>query len=474
MSSTRTIARNFFLLLTGTALTRLLTLAMVAYAARKLQVDRFGQWSFAVTVASYFWMVGHLGLDTPAARHLALHRKEADEWVGRVLPWKLLGSVAGFLMVAVVVFWLPKPVETKLLVLMCYLPLAVACWSLNWVYVGLERLELMAMAQMLEQGLNLAAVLVLIQGPEHVARMPLAIALGTGGSALVMLVVWRCLGHRYRFQFEFAPMRQMLGEGMQIVGTQAAVQLYLNCSMLFLGLVSSDAQVALYSVGYRLATPFSILRQTLIVSLNPMCWRLYVESREQFGVFVNRLVRYSACALFPAATVVMVLSATVVRLVFGVAYEGGAMAFGLLCWWLTLIFLNVSGEIILYAATRQDDVLKLSLGALGLTLVFNLWLTPQYGASGAAASMLLAEAVWLPVRFYLARRCVPIAFWRSLSKPCLCAAALGAWIWHFRNGNLLLHLPIALVLYTAGLFLTRAVVVSELCELWQALRTGKK
>jgi O-antigen/teichoic acid export membrane protein len=172
------------------------------------------------------------------------------------------------------------------------------------------------------------------------------------------------------------------------------------------------------------------------------------------------------------ATVVSVVSAPVVRLIFGPAYEGGGAVLSLLVWWLTLFFLNISSEIILYAATRQDDALKLSLGALGLTLVFNLWLIPRYGATGAAATMLAAELICLPVRFALARRYVPVAFWRSLARPCLCAAALGAWLWCFRGGNLLVHAPVALALYVAGLFVTRAVVVSELRELWRMVRPG--
>jgi len=117
--------------------------------------------------------------------------------------------------------------------------------------------------------------------------------------------------------------------------------------------------------------------------------------------------------------------------------------------------------------------LKLSVGALLLAVGFNFWLAPRWGALGAAAAMLLTELLWLPVRFHLARRCVPVAFWRSLGKPCLCAAVLALWLWCFRHGNLLVHVPIALGLYVAGLFATRAVIVSELRELWRALRPAQ-
>jgi O-antigen/teichoic acid export membrane protein len=471
LSTARTIAKNLFAMLTGTAITRLLTLVAVAYAARVLGVDSFGQWSFAATIAAYWGILVHLGMDAPAARYLIHKGGSPEQLIEWAVPLKLAGASCGLVAVAVVAWLLPnQTTEMRWLILFCYAPLLVAFANLSWVYVWLEKLQRLVAAQVIEQVLNLALVLALVRAPEHVARLPLAGVIAAGGAVVVSWIWWRRDGRRFRWRLDFAGMWALLREGIQITLSQAAVQLYLGCGILFLGLASTNAQVALYSVGNRLATPLALLRMTLVTSLNPTFWRLYSESRENLAEFANRIVRYSTCALVPAATGITVLSVPAVRLIFGASYEGGAPALSLLGWWLTVMFLNMSGEMILYAAARQDVILKLSVGALLLAVGFNFWFVPRWGATGAAAAMLLVELIWLPVRFHLAHRCVPVAFWRSLARPCLCATLLGAWLWCFRDGNLWIHVPVALGLYTAGLFLTRAVIVGELRELWQALR----
>lgn len=471
MSIVRTIARNFLAMLTGTVATRLLALVAVAYAARVLGVDRFGQWSFAFTVAGYFWMLVHLGLDAPSARYLIQKGGQPEQLVAWTLPLKLAGAASGWLAVAGVAWCLPhQTTETRWLILACYAPVALAFANVSWVYVWLEKLHRFAASQVIEQAAFLLTLLCLVREPNHLARVPLAASIGAGAATVVSWAWWRRDGYRFRWQWDVAGMWVLLREGGQIALSQAALQLYLGCGVLFLGLLSTNAEVALYSVGYRLAAMLALLRMTLVTSLNPTFWRLYVESPEQLAALANRVVRYSACALLPAATLLTMLAAPLLRLIFGSDYERGATALSLLAGWVSLSFLNMSGEMLLYTAARQAALLKLSVGSLGLAAGFSVWAVPRWGAVGAATAMLLTELVWLPVRFHLARQCAPVAFWRSLARPCFCALPMGLWLWWQRGPHWLVQAPVALGLYLVGLWLTRAVVVSELREGWRSLR----
>lgn len=473
MPIARTIAKNLVAMLTGTVLTRLLMLVAVAYAARVLGVDRFGEWSFAATVAGYFWMLTHLGLDAPSARYLIQKGGRPEQLLEWAVPLKLAGACCGMLVVSAVAWLLPRQTpETRWLIVACYVPWALAFANVSWVYVWLEKLPRVAMAQVGEQALYLALLVALVQKPEQVMRVPLAAALGGCGASVVSWIWWRRDGYRFQWRLDWPGMWALLREGIQIAVSQAALQLYLGCGILILGLISTNVEVALYSVGYRLAAALALLRMTLVTSLNPTFWRLFVSSKEELALLANRVVRYTACVLVPVGTVVTVLAAPIVRWIFGAAYEGGGPVLSLLIWWVIIAFWNMSGEMILYAAARQDAVLKLSAGALVLAAGFSVWLVPRGGAVGAAAAMLLTEWLWLPVRFHLARQCAPVAFWRSLTMPCLSAVVLATWLWFFRRGNLWVHTPVAIGLYVAGLFLTRAVAIRELRELWRSLRGG--
>ncbi|MCX7886074.1 MAG: flippase [Verrucomicrobiae bacterium] len=471
LSIARTITKNFVAMLTSTVATRLLALVAVAYLARTLGVERFGQWSFAFTVANYFGMLVHLGLDVPAARYLVQKRGQPEQLIRWALPLKLGGALLGLLGATAAAVLLPgQPRETRWLIVACYVPLALAATNLAWVYLWLEKVHRFAASQVIEQALFLAALLAIVHGAEQVVRVPLAAGLAACGVAAVSWAWWQRDGHGFRWEWDTHGMRSLLREGIPITLSRGAVQLYLGCSVLILGLYSGNTQVALYNVGYRIAATLAVLRMTLITSLNPTFWRLYVESKEQLATLGNAVARYCACALVPVATLATVLSDPLVRLIFGAEYSGGGPVLALLSWWVTITFLTMSGEMILYTAARQDAILKLGVGSLLTAVALNLLWVPRWGAVGAASAMLATELVLLPVRFHLARRCAPVAFWQSLAKPCVSAAVAGAWLWFFRHHILWLHLPVALAIYLAALRLTGAVTVAELRQWWRALR----
>ena len=465
MSTLRTIAKNFLSLSAASILGKLLTLFLVTYAARVLQVDCFGQWNFALTVASYFGVLANLGLETYGSLELARDRNRLKELVSLILPLKLLGALLGLAAVGIVAMLLPKPVNVRLLAVLCYLPFAMGAWNLTWVFIGLERLEFMAIAQTLEQLVNVAAVLFLVHGPEQLLWMPIATTIGAGVSSGCMLTgLFRKLG-RVRYRVHVQQAKAALAKSLPIAVTGILSQVYFNFDTVMLGLMRTDREVGWYNAAYKLLAPLITLRFNVIYSLNPTFSRLFAQAPHEMEREANRVIRLCLYVALPVGVGGMILAGPIVRLLYGEAYAPASRALAILSWSIVCLLLNLICLIVLYASGRQKIVMKITGTAVGLNILLNLFFIPTWGIVGAAAATVTTDLVSLISLLIVARHNLWTQLLETIPKPVLSAALMGIVLWWLREMPFLVNVVLGASLYAAGLLVSGAMSLQEISQL---------
>ncbi len=470
MSTARNIIRNIFSLTAASIISKLLTLLVLAYAARVLQAEHFGRWSFALTVASYFGVLATLGLDTLAGRELAQNRGRLKNLVSLVISVKFLGSILGYLAVGVVMLLLPKPSEVKILLLLCYLPFALGFWSLIWVFIAIERLELMAVGQVVEQLVNAVAIFLMVHSPEHVLRVPIAAAVGATAGNLCMFVYFVGKFKPMGIRLNFSGTKSLLSQGMPFAITGVLSQLYSNFGTVMLSFMRSDAEVGWYNAAYRLLAPIITLRYTVIYSLNPTFWRLYAESHEKMTRLAKEVFRLSLFVAIPIGVGGTVLAKPIVQLVFGGAYATSAGAFAILVWSLAILFLNLVCPILLYAGGREKAVMNVAIAALVLNAALNYLMIPRWGIVGSALATVISDLLSLFALFALTSSIVALHPFRLLWRPITCAIVMGVFLWLFQSIHVLILIAFGAAIYGGGLFVLRAITVTEVRNFLNALR----
>jgi len=134
---------------------------------------------------------------------------------------------------------------------------------------------------------------------------------------------------------------------------------------------------------------------------------------------------------------------------------------------IALLFVNNAFIYALTAMNRQADFTRLALVTLVVNLILNLVLIPPFGYLGAAVASTLTELALFAGGWWLLRRhLVALPLIRSIGPILISAALMGGAVYLVRSWSLLVVVPLAVVVYAAGLLAFRALNAEE----WAILR----
>jgi O-antigen/teichoic acid export membrane protein len=150
---------------------------------------------------------------------------------------------------------------------------------------------------------------------------------------------------------------------------------------------------------------------------------------DRIGRLLSRLARYTALATAPILIILAVFAGPILQAYFGADFAAAAGALGLMapgvfCFCLARLIMPV-----IQASGRLKALIAITLAATLADVALNLWLTPAWGANGAAlassAAYALATLVSLRVLHSLGVR--PLAHLKAGRLLLLCAlSALAA------------------------------------------------
>lgn len=184
--------------------------------------------------------------------------------------------------------------------------------------------------------------------------------------------------------------------------------LFINIDVFLVkGLVESDLAAGWYVSATTLARLPFYLFTGLLLTLLPSVAHLKETSREELNRVVAEVIRYALLLLFPIAAIVSVTSSTLLPLVFGAEYQGGADALRILIIGISILVLFRVFSTILLGITKPNAVIGITAAMIVLDIALNIALIPTYGIVGAATATLIASGVGLVI--------IAIKLWKHMS-----------------------------------------------------------
>lgn len=172
-----------------TALTPLLT---APYLARVIGADGVGIYSYFNSIASYFAMVGMLGLTNYGNRYIARVRDKQEElnyFFSSIFYMQIiLGIIVSVLYVLYTVFWVNNNKEISWIML---LPVLATIINLTWFYWGLEEFRVTVTRSIVIKLITLFSIFFFVKTKNDLWKYCLILSIGTFGGNIPLILLLR-------------------------------------------------------------------------------------------------------------------------------------------------------------------------------------------------------------------------------------------------------------------------------------------
>lgn len=378
------LARQFGGLTGGRAAAAALSFVWLAVAARYLSVAEFADLALVLGVGAMMSVVADSGLPLMLNEALAAEPARGRATLLLVIRRRMLLAVGATL--AMAVFYLlaatdGNPVVPAVFALSMFASaLHTSCAA---ALRGAVSVVPDAVNEVASRALVLAAgVVLVVNGGGLVAAVATYAAADMASAVVLGVVAWRRLSPDQPADGGRFGMRRVLPLGLAAV----AGAVYYRVDLWLLAVLSDAAEVATYSVSYRLIDflimPAGALAVVMVGSTAKQDHRTAVAK-------ADRMASLLCLGVLPAVVILAVIPEPLLRLTFGGDYGSGANVLRILAFAVPPSVAALAWAPLV--ALRHKGLLPVTLGCLAANVALNLVLIPHIGAAGSALATVLVQ-----------------------------------------------------------------------------------
>jgi len=418
------IVKNMLSLLTAGVLNQFLAILGITYLARVLGPVDFGKINFAFAIASYFLIVSKMGLDVWGNREVARDKHKVQEYASNILGLRICLSLMSYVVLALFVGLLEKPEQTKYLMMFYGFVLFTNAFLLDWIWFALEKMEYVALSQVMGQFCYVGLILLLVKDAARLLWIPwFQVLAGVVTAGLLGTLYVRRFG-QVRFSLSQYAWPRLLRQSLPIGLSSIIVALLIYFNLVVLGLMKGDEAVGYYSAAWKITWLLIVLATSFADTIFPVMSQYYGRGTDS----LRRLLGYASKAIIavavPLAAGGIVLGRSIITLVYGSQYSDAGSAFQILICYAALNYLNMIYARGLWACGKQKTYLIIvSIEALVL-LISSLVLVPTMGVVGAAVSILLVETIGIILHYWQLNKVIELSWSNHTIKPGLAAGLM--------------------------------------------------
>lgn len=468
------LLRNSVVLAGGVIVGGLLLFTTLVIIARYLTVQRFGQFSIAVTLAAVFQLFADGGIANITVRDLARNQESRARLFGStlLLAWCITLVLAG-VVASVMLWWDPEPALRITGWAMAAAALAGLHGSLHAAVVrSNDDMGAVALIGILHKLLLLALVSVAIAangGIEGIAFAHLGanIMLWQGFSTLVRLRYLRA-----PLAFDLTHLRYLVGAAVPLGFGLVLRRMTTYTGTILLAIMAGAVALGYFNAAYRTVQMIEVGTVALTGALLPTFSRLAVQDRVQLNRLCNDSIRLMVVLGGTVGGQLVLFGTPLVKIVFGAQYAPAGPALELLGAALLFLMPSAVMQAMFQAIDRQDVYLKLAFFGLCCMAIMGVVLIPSHAAIGAAIAALVTEILLLLAgAIYLVREGWGLRLLKPLARVLAIVALLAVPIWAGRSWIesayvLLITALISLAAYISMILFAGIITPKEFRSLW--------
>ena len=369
-------------------------LVTLPYLSRTISAQGLGSYSFAYSLAYYFYIFIRLGLHNYGNRTIASVRDDCDKLSKTFFEIYATQFFLGIVMTIAYIVYCILFSSEKLLSSIFILVVISGTIDFTWMLYGLEEFKLTSLRDILTKITTTIAIFCFVKTIEDVWKYALIYSLGFLLSQLIVIPVVSSKVHYVRPDLD--GIKKHIMPNFILFLPTIAVSFYKTMDKIMLGAMSTDVEVGYYHGSENIIkVPLALITALGTVMLPRMSNMLSRDDdRKKIEYFFDKSISFAMFISTSVCLGIMTVADLFVPFFYGNGFEKCRTLFYILlpsC--IFLAFANVIRT--QYLLPRKKDkqfITSLFLGA-AVNVSLNMILIPKYASIGASIGTLAAEIV---------------------------------------------------------------------------------
>lgn len=384
---------SFFLLLVDRVLRILFSAIAFFYIARVLGPDSFGQLSYAQAAVALFGVFSAAGLELLLVREFVIHKEDINQKIQSAIVIKAFGIMTSFLGLAAFVFFNDMDVDQiKLIGLLSVIYLSQFFDIYEYRLQAQNKFkEIVIPRATLGIIFSIVKIIVIYFYPS----LYLLAGLIAAEPLIVGFIFYFCSGSlhpEFVIQGNKDHIKRMASEAFPYLISSLSVVVLMKMDQLILGHFKGASEVGIYAAAIRISEMAYMIPVLLMTSVTPRLLEAEKKSPGFFDLELSLIFGRIFYLGFALSVVTTLVAPTVVAVLYGQKFQNADRVLQIHCWSFIFVYCGVASSrwFVLKGRTRMLMVYTLLAGVINVLGAY--FLTPFFGAEGAAASLVLSQA----------------------------------------------------------------------------------
>lgn len=448
------IVKNIFSLSVAEFLNKFFVFIYTAYLARTILTEGLGSINLAQSIATYLILVVTTGLDIYGIKELSRNLGKIKSLVNTLFSLRLILSFLAYTILILVVLLLNKEIELSHIVLIFGLTIFAQVNFLNWVFMALEKMEVIAVRLSITSAINLAGIFIFVRSPDDTWLAALVIAVSQIINAGWMLAYYFKKYYPIKFTFNLNDYIYHVKRALPMGMTFITIAFYNNIGIILVGaIVASNYlyQTGILGAALKLVliaiVPIAIFQQAFFPRLAKL------NTQIERADLLNKFTRLTFITGSFLTVIFFLYSDIIINLVFGPAFTESTKILLILAPVLIVMYANTSFFTPLIAWGYEKLVFKLVLVAAIVNLTINLIFIPIYGMYAVTIATIACELIVFAGLTFILRKAVSKTYFKNLFLIFLISAFSFALPYYLIPIHWSLNILIGLIVYILAIFL---------------------
>jgi len=405
VNTKQTIFKNTFWLGISTVFNKLLTLALIIYAARILGAEGYGKFAFALAFVSLLMVFSDFGLSSIVTREFA-REKEKREELYSIISLKILLAFGTFILILLSSFFViqEKDIQRIVLILAFFLLINGLIGIFYSFFHARQKMQYEAWFETLQVlmifGLGFF-VLFKFPSPENLSYAYFLSAL----TALIFVLFF--------FHFKIFPLKiewnfliwkkfLIMSWPLALIGLFGVIYNYTDSVMM--GYWNMLVETGWYNAAYKIVMAGLIPMGLIGASFYPALSKFSKESKEKFQRAWNFELEIMIILALPLVVGGMLLAQKIIYSFYPLDFSPSILAFQILILTAGIIFLYRPFYDAMIVLNQQAKTFWITMAGAIVNVILNLILIPKYSLYGAAVATVITNFLILLIIIFFTKK----------------------------------------------------------------------